>query len=241
MIRVSFLFVFAPIFSSPAIAPRLKAGMALAITWLLAPVVVHAGATAPEIHVATVLSEAAAGIVLSLSLQLLSEGVQFAGALLGMQFSFSLVNLVDPNSKVETPVMGQLLNWMSTLILLAAGLHRVLLASLLRSFLTVPVGTFVVKAESGRALVGMAAAIFSSGVQLAAPVIAAAFVVEVTLGFLTRLSPQLPAMILSVPIKTMVSYAVLMGSLAVWPLFLEHEFATLLHGADRLFAMGAHP
>ena len=45
LMRVSGLLAFAPIFSSSAIAPRIKAGMAFAITLLLAPTVtVAAGA-----------------------------------------------------------------------------------------------------------------------------------------------------------------------------------------------------
>ena len=39
MVRMSGLMVFAPLFSSAAIAPRIKAGFVIAMTVLLAPVV----------------------------------------------------------------------------------------------------------------------------------------------------------------------------------------------------------
>jgi flagellar biosynthetic protein FliR len=234
MFRLSGLFVFAPIFSSPAIAPRIKAGFVFAMAVLLAPVVAMSSGAVVELGVRSVLGELAVGLVFGLTLTLLTETVLFASTLLGMQFSFSLVNLIDPVSKVETPVLGQLLGWVTTLVLLAAGLHRTLLLAVMRSFEAVPVGTFAMSALTGARLAHMTGRIFIAGVQLASPVMAAALVVEVTVALVGRISPQLPSTIMSVPLKTLVSYGVLIGSLALWPRFLETRFDALLHAATGL-------
>jgi len=231
MLRLSGLFVFAPVFSSPAIAPRIKAGFVLAMTLLMTPVVVMARGAVAEISVRSVLGELAVGLLFGLALSLLTETVLFASALLGMEFSFSLVNLMDPNSHVETPVLGQLLGWVTTLVLLAAGLHRTLLAAMMKSFVAVPVGTFAMSGPTGAKLAHMASGIFLAGVQLASPVLVAVLVVEVTVALMGRIAPQLPTTVMSVPLKTMVSYGVLMGSLAVWPAFLERRFDALLTDA----------
>ena len=143
----------------------------------------------------------------------MNEALTFAGALLGMQFSFSLVNLMDPNSKVETPVLGQMLGWLGVLVVIGSGLDRSLLAGSGTELLCGSGGAAVIEAKTGSALVFMASGIFMAGLQLAAPVIAAALAVEVTIALVARLSPQLPAMVVSVPLKTMVSYVVLIG---VW-------------------------
>jgi len=234
MVRLSSLLVFAPVFSSVAIAPRIKVGFVFAVTILLAPLVGSARGAVSEITMAGVLGELAVGLVFGLSLMILSEMVLFAGSLLSMEFSFSLVNLIDPNSKVDTPVLAELLGWVNTLVLLAAGLHRTLLAAVMRSFNAVPVGTFVLNAKTGAAMSQMAGGIFLAGVQLASPVIAAALVVEITIGLIGRLAPQLHSTVLSVPFKTIASYVVLLGSLALWPGFLEGHFNRLLDAAGRM-------
>jgi len=51
---------------------------------------------------------------------------------------------------------------------------------------------------------------------------------------LGKLSPQLPIMALAVPLKTLTGFALLLGSLAVWPRFIEARFAGLLDLAERL-------
>jgi len=105
-----------------------------------------------------------------------------------------------------------------------------------RSFCTVPLGQAVIQAKTGAALAMMAGGIFLAGLQLAAPVLAATLTVEVVVALVSRLAPQLPAMVVSIPLKTMVAYVVLIGSLAVWPGWIERHFTALLDAAGRLMA-----
>jgi flagellar biosynthesis protein FliR len=236
LVRMSGLMVFAPLFSSAAIAPRIKAGFVIAVTVLLAPVVGTLPHARVALDMAGLLGELSVGLVFGFALSLLLETLMFAGQLLGMEFSFSLVNLLDPNSNIQTPVLGQLLNWMGLLVVFGAGLDRSLLAAVMRSFTVVPVGQAVMKAGTGVALAAMAGGVFLAGLQLAAPVIAAALTVEIVVSLVGRLSPQLPVMVVSIPLKTLVSYAVLIGSLAVWPAWIERHFTALLDSAARLVA-----
>ena len=177
LVRLSGLMVFAPFFSSGGIPPQVKAGFVIAMTILLAPAVGTLPTARPVLDAYAVLGELGVGVVFGLSLMLLNESLAFAGTMLGYQFSFSLVNLLDPNTMVETPVLGQMLNWLGVLVLLSAGLHRTLLMAVMRSFCVVPVGQAIVGAATGKALAGMMGGVFLAGVQLAAPVMAAALTV----------------------------------------------------------------
>ncbi len=233
-VRLSGLMIFAPVFNSSAIAPRIKAGFVIALTVLLAPVVAGVPGAGGELSVQSIAGELGVGLVFGLSLMMLTESLLFAGTLLGMSFSFSLVNLLDPNTQVETPVLGQMLGWLGVLVVLGAGLDRVLLAAVVRSFCVVPAGHAVVLAGTGAALAKMGGGIFLAGLQLAAPVMAAALVVEMTVSMVSRLAPMLPVQVIGVPLKTMASYIVLIASLAVWPGWIERHFTALLDAAGRL-------
>jgi flagellar biosynthetic protein FliR len=236
MVRMSGVMVFAPLFSSAAIPARIKAGLVIGMTALLAPVVGTLPHARVELDMTGILGELGVGLTFGFALSLFSEALLFAGQMLGMQFSFSLVNLMDPNSKIETAVIGQLLGWLGLLVLMGAGLDRTLLAAVMRSFAVVPVGQALLKAGTGSALAAMTGGVFLAGLQLAAPVIAAALTVEIVVSLVGRLSPQLPVMVISVPIKTLMSYAVLIGSLAVWPRWIESHFTALLDRASELVA-----
>lgn len=238
LVRISGLMAFAPIFSSEAIPIRVKAAFVLAVSLLISPVVAGFPRARTELSAVAVLGELSVGLLFGLTLSILSETLMFTGQVLGFQFSFSLVNLLDPNAPVQTPLLGQLFGLLGTLTLIGAGLDRIILASLLRTFAAAPVGTVRFDPKAGLALVSMAAGIFTAALELAAPVIAATLLAELVVAIAGKLSPQLPVMAITVPLKTLLGFGVLIGTLALWPHWIEARFAALVDTAGRLLAGG---
>ncbi|MGA9586616.1 MAG: flagellar biosynthetic protein FliR, partial [Terracidiphilus sp.] len=234
LVRVSGIVVFAPFFSSTALPARTKVVLVAAVAFLLAPLVSALPDARAEITLPALLGEVAVGLVYGIVLSLLNEMLLFAGQIAGVQFSFSMVNLLDPTSTIQTPLMGDLFQLMGTLVMITAGLDRIVLASLVRSFRAVPLGAYTLAPLTARAIVQAAGGIFLAAVELAAPVLAATMLIEIAVALLSKLSPQLPVMSLTVPLKTLVGFAVLIGSLALWPRFIGARFAGLLDLAERL-------
>jgi flagellar biosynthesis protein FliR len=239
LVRVSGMLVFAPFFSSNAFPMRAKAALVLTVSYLLAPMVAGLPNARTEIGFAALIGELAVGLIYGLTLALLQEMLLFAGQIAGVQFSFSLVNLLDPSTHIETPLLGDLFQLMGTLVIIAAGLDRILLASLIRSFDAVPLGSYALAPVTGLAIVRAAGGVFLAGVELAAPVLAGTILVEIAIALFGRLSPQLPVMSLTVPVKTLTGFAILTGSMALWPRFIEARFAGLLDLAERLLVAPA--
>ncbi len=237
LVRVSGMVLFAPFFSSTALPLRAKAVFVGAVAFLLAPLV----STVPQAHAqlgfAALLGELAVGLVYGLSLTLLNEMLLFAGQIAGVQFSFSLVNLLDPSSSIQTPLLGDLFQLFGTLVLITAGLDRVLLASMVRSFRVAPLGAFAFTRLTALAIFRAGAGVFFAAVELAAPVLAATLLVEIAVALLGKLSPQLPVMSLTVPMKTLTGFFILIAALALWPHFIEARFAALLDLAERLISI----
>ncbi len=239
LVRVSGMVAFAPFFSSTALPMRVKAVFCLTVAYLLSPLVASLPNAHADITFSALLGELAVGLVYGLTLALLNEMLLFAGQIAGLQFSFSLVNLMDPASPIQTPLLGELFQLMGTLVILAAGLDRILLSSMVRSFRVAPLGSFAMAPTTTLEIVRAAGGIFWAAVELAAPVLAATLLVEIAVALLGKLSPQLPVMSLTVPLKTLTGFAILTGSLALWPRFIEARFDGLLDLAQRLIAASA--
>ena len=79
---------------------------------------------------------------------------------------------------------------------------------------------------------------FFAALELAAPVLAATVLVEISVALLGKISPQLPVISLTIPLKTLTGFAMLIGSLALWPRFIEARFSSLLDVAEKLIAQG---
>jgi flagellar biosynthetic protein FliR len=243
LVRISVMLALAPFFSGRATPARVKAAFCLLLCWLLAPAVA-AGlerGPAPALSFPGLLGEVAVGAIYGLTLSLLNEMLLLAGQIAGLQFSFSLVNLLDPASEIQTPLMGDLFQLFGTWVLITAGLDRVLLASMVRSLRTVPPGGFPLAAvpACAQVLVPMLSGSFFAALELAAPVLAATVLVEISVALLGKISPQLPVISLTIPLKTLTGFAVLVSALALWPRFLEDRFSGLLDVAEKLIGQAA--
>jgi flagellar biosynthesis protein FliR len=238
-IRLSGLMVFAPVFSSDAIPARVKTLFVMATALVLAPVVTALPLAHAELSLSAIAGELGVGLFFGLGLSMLMEMLIFAGQLLGFQFSFSLVNLLDPNAPIQTPLLSQMFTLLGTLVLLGSGLYREMLLALLRSFHDAPVGAVWLGGHAALELVGAFNGVFFAAMQLAAPVVAATVLVEMAVAVLGKLSPQLPVMMVAIPAKTLVGYVVLIGSLALWPRFIESRFAVLLDHGEAMLRQAA--
>jgi flagellar biosynthesis protein FliR len=236
LVRLGGMVLFAPFFTSDALPARMKAVFVGALAFLLAPLVAALPNANATLGFAPLVGELAVGLVYGLSLTLLTEMLIFAGQIAGLQLSFSLVNLLDPTSSIQTPLLGDLFQLMGTLVVLAAGLDRILIASVVRSFRAAPLGEFALTQPTALALVRAASGVFLAAVELAAPLLAATMLVEIAVSLVGKLSPQLPVVSITVPLKTVTGFTILLGSLELWPRFIEARFAGLLDMAERLIA-----
>jgi flagellar biosynthetic protein FliR len=76
--------------------------------------------------------------------------------------------------------------------------------------------------------------LFVLGVQIAAPVLLATLMIDIVISFITKASPQLPALLLGIPVKTLTGYALLIGAVALWPGILERRFTIAISAAEKL-------
>jgi len=237
-IRLGTLMSFAPFFGSKAIPARIKAGLTMALTALIYPVCTpKVTASSPVEFVQVVLGEAITGLALALCVQVVFEGVQVAGQIFGFQIGFSLVNIIDPQTNVETPVLSTLHESVVLLIFLRLGVEQWLLRALVRSFEYVPPGSVTVSVGAARQLMGFAGGMFTTGAEIAAPILAATLLVDLALGLIARVAPQMPVLFLGMSVKSLVGIGVLIAAVGYWPRLFERYFEGAFRTAEQLTTM----
>jgi flagellar biosynthetic protein FliR len=76
-------------------------------------------------------------------------------------------------------------------VYVATDLHLAVLSALVKSFDLLPISTHFIRNEGFLTLVSLGGRVFSAGVQLSLPIVAALLITNVALGVLTRAAPQL--------------------------------------------------
>ena len=236
--RVSALMVFAPFFGSMTIAPRIKTGLAIALTAIVYPLV---GRELPSLSGAmgwkVAGGEFVVGLIMGITLQFVFEGVELAGQIVGFQVGHALANLINPQSDAETPILANFYQAIALLIFLQLNVHHWLLRGLVKSFEYCPPGMVVAPPAMAEMLWRGAGGMLLMAVQVAVPTLLATMLIDVTLAFLGRASPQLPVLFMGISVKSVVAFLVVMGTLKYWPGLLERYFGQALAASEQLMRL----
>ena len=234
-VRIGMLMVFAPFFSSLAIPARLKVGLTVALTALLYPVYAPRAFDFNTLNWCRVVAgEVMVGLLLGLTLSFVFEGAEVAGQILGFQLGYSLVNVIDPQTQVDTPVLSIFHQGVVLLLFLQLGVHRWLLRGLAKSFEYLPPGVPSATPAATEGLLRAAAAMLVIAVQIAAPALIATMLADVVLGLIGKASPQLPVLFTGLSVKALVGFLVLAGALRYWPALMERYFLRALQTMEHL-------
>lgn len=198
-----------------------RAGLALAVTLLLLPVVAPLVSAPPDAGLSgagasgagMVAAELLVGAMLGWLARLPALALGMAGAIASYMLGLSSVVQTDP-------ALGRLFGLMAPVLVLSTGLYALPLQALGGSYDVFPPGTLLPAGPLADSVTAAVAASFGLAVRLAAPFLLAGLVWQAALGLLARLAPQLQAYTAAMPGQILGGLALLalLGSriLAAW-------------------------
>lgn len=235
--RVSGLFLVAPFFNHPAMPGQLKLWFALstAVMFYLTLNIPGQLAALGELtmdlpHMLPLIAkELALGLLMGLVMKYMMDALHIAGETLSIQMSLSIANALDPATGAQSPIIGNLLSQFALILFLALGIHHWVLLSLHASFEFMPLHLMPSVDSLGlitQRMLLVSASIFSTGVMLAAPVQALLFMVEVALGYISKLMPQMNVFMVAAPLKLMLgTWGLITFMPAIQALMADHYHA----------------
>jgi flagellar biosynthetic protein FliR len=234
-VRISGLMLFAPFLGSVVIPARIKAVLVLSLTFLMYPMISRSMHPLPISEwPLLVFRELLVGVAIGIATSVVFEAVQMAGQVLSVQMGYSLINILDPNTQVDTTVVAMFHQSIAMLIFIRLDVHLWLLRAIGDSFSYLPPGAAQLTRPFTLSLIGAGAAILSTGVQIAAPVLSATLLTDIVLGLLGKASPQLPLVVLGPAIKSLLGLSILFTSLKYWPDMFRSLFLNSMGYANRL-------
>lgn len=200
--RVGAFVFLMPGIGERGVPMRLRLGAALALTFLLTPLVrplVPETPTAVPGLALMLMAEALAGLVIGLGFRLLIQALQIAGTTAAFHLSLSHV-FGSPVGNEAEPTIATFLAMGGIVLAMAAGLHIQAVAALAGLYDVLPFGRLPSGAELAELSVRRMAEGFSLGLLLAFPFIAISFAYNLALGALSRAMPQLLVALIGVPL-----------------------------------------
>jgi flagellar biosynthesis protein FliR len=206
--RIGGMMLVAPVYSSRTIPMPVRTAILVVIVAAASPLVLSQGTT-PAVGAATLMSELLIGFALGLGAAIIVGSAQIAGDVLAFQMGLSGAATLDPLTGQQATAVADLFMLMVVTLILSMNGHILVLEGLAESVSAVPLGSAIAARESALSLAGVGATMLATGVQIAAPVMAAVFVGNLAMGVLARTAPQLQVFMLAYPLQIVIGTAAL--------------------------------
>ena len=238
--RVLGLIAVAPIFGNRAVPVQVKVGLGIAISLIVAPVVPALPALDPMSLAGLLIlaQQLVIGLAMGFAMRMVFAAVEMAGELTGLTMGLGFATFFDPQSQGRSSAISQFLSLLMTLVFLAVNGHLMLLSALVESFHSLPVSSAPHGIGGLNQLVMAGGLVFSAGLQLALPIIAALLITNLALGILTRAAPQLNLFGIGFPITLTVGFALIAIALPYLATPLSH---LLQEGIELVGKIAASP
>lgn len=191
--RILGLIAVAPLFGNLSVPVSVKVGLGVMLALIIAPTVPALPAMDPmSLTGLLILSQQLViGLAMGFAMRITFAAVEMAGEISGLTMGFGFATFFDPQTRGRSSAISQFLALLTIMVFLAANIHLTLLSALAESFTTLPIASTPLNGSSFQQLAGWGGRIFSSGVQLSLPIVAALLITNIALGILTRAAPQL--------------------------------------------------
>jgi flagellar biosynthetic protein FliR len=209
LVRPGVVVFLAPTFGGLYATSRTKIGLTVLLAIGLVPAVAVPPAVDLAALAAIVAREVAIGLALGLTVHALIGGVEFAGHLSGQQMGLTYAGTIDPSTGAKNTVVTTMFNMLAVLTLFLIDGHHMILRALAASYSGLPIGGGGVNASLLTSVRETLALVFVTGVRLAAPMIVVLLIVEIVIGFISRVAPALSFMVIGYPIRMIVGLFVL--------------------------------
>jgi flagellar biosynthetic protein FliR len=213
--RILGFIATAPLWSTAGVPKRIRLTIGIAIAVALAPGLPPMPAVQPASleGLWIMAQQMLIGIGMGFAAKIVFTAFLFAGEFIGNQMGLGFATFYDPLSASQTPVVSEFINLVALLLFLSMNGHLLYLATLAQSFSAIPIGGTPVGAGSWLNIAELGSKIFSVGLLLALPIMAALMIINVALAVLTRAAPQLNLFALGFPLTLIGGFVALAISL----------------------------
>lgn len=161
--------------------------------------------------------EASLGLLVGVIVGLVAEAFLLGAQILSMPAGYAYASAFDPNTQADSGILLVFAQLMAGLLFFTTGLDRQVMYAFAESLTTYPPGTFTPTAGMALEAIRFGASIFTLALRLAMPVLGLLLLVDIALGVLGRLNPNVQTVHLAFPAKMLISLVMLSMTLSLVP------------------------
>jgi len=234
-LRVLAVLGSAPVFSARSVPMRTRIGLALLIAVCLQPALPSPptlSLTSSE-ALGAVVQELSLGLAIGMAVRIVFSAIEMAGELIGLQMGLNFAGFFDPSTNSQASTVGRFFGNTTMLLFIVMNGHLLLIQAIAMSLQTFPVGGQGLEAVRSLRLHELGGMIFYYGLWIALPMIGMLLFVNVVMGIISRIAPQMNVFAIGFPLTLSVG---LLGIASTLPM-LDRPVMQLMRVLADLFGV----
>ena len=235
-VRLAGMIAFNPLFAHRNIPNMTRVAFIFMTTLIVAPNVQMRMQMATSLDlVAAMARELLAGLFLGFVFHIFYYMLFTVGDLMDTQFGMAMAKVFDPGSSIQMSMSSSLLNILFILYILATDTHLLMIRMFATSFDAVAVGSLRLSTELISHILTLYAGVFALAVRLALPFIVAEFVLEVSMGVLMKLIPQIHVFVINIQFKIFLGILLLFLFASPIASFVDNYMGIMMENMQSMF------
>lgn len=201
--RMGGMIFFNPLLMRKELPAVVRAGIAAGLTLVITPSVAE-GAPGELENLALVFElskELFVGIVCGIIFQIYYYLLFFIGDVMDTEFGLSMAKVLDPSTSIQMSISGGLLQFVFALYIFATDSHLLMIRIFASSYDIVPMGQIFITEAVPQFVMDQFMSVFALVIRLGLPFIAASVVMQIAMGVLMKLIPQINIFVLNIQMK----------------------------------------
>jgi len=230
MTRVGPLIFFMPIIGSVTVPVQVKVLFTIMTSLILLPVVHLIPADIPRSTIGfalLVFGEMAFGATLALFARFVFAAVETAGQMVSIQMGMGVAGVMDPQFGVQVSLVGHFWSMIAFLLFLGVNGHHIFFRTMAESFSWVAPGGLHIDQATFNGIIEGAGHMFVLAVKIMAPAGGALFFTHVAMGVIAKTVPQIPILLVGLPLNIAVGLIFVGLSLTFFLPIMLHNFDML--------------
>jgi len=236
--RMGGMLFFNPLLARKNVPSQVRAALALGLTILITPTVpAPAEELTDLVFIWMLCKELLVGAAFGFVFQIFYYLLFAAGDIIDLGFGMSMAKAFDPGTNIQISLSGNLFQILFVLYLFATNSHLVMIRLMASSYDIVGMGAVTFGADVGSFMFSLFSSAFQLIVQLCLPFLAASFVLEISMGILMKLIPQINVFSIHFQFKILVGLLLLFLFAQPTAAFMEKYISTMLASMKNLLGI----
>ncbi len=225
-IRVTAIVSVTPLFGNNAVPVRVKA----AISFFLSIVMINTVDYTAVSYVGTigysvlVMKEAITGLVIGIGSGFCLYILNYSGHFIDMELGLSMAMEFDPTSNLQSTITANFLSHLFIIMFLMSDMHYFIIDALNESYKAIPIGGANIDAGLYHIIVKYIVDYFVIALRIALPIFACVFVINIILGILAKVAPQMNMFVIGMQLKIFVGLFILYMIMGMLPGIVDFIF-----------------